>query len=452
LCSEPASQRRCRAVRKAGEEPHKAVHMLCTPTRFAAVTRLSHLRSSRQRSTQRPGMKFDFDRIFDRRNTGSLKWDKYKGKDIIPMWVADMDFQAPPAVLDALHKRVEHGIFGYAAPPEDLVEAVVERLATKYQWKIKPYWIVWLPGLVPALNVACRAFGDGEDEVLTFTPIYPPFLSAPGLAGKTLKTIPLRREADLFTFDIERLENEISPRSKVLLLCNPHNPVGRRYSRLELESVAETCLKHNLVICSDEIHCDLILDGGEHVPIATLGSEISARTITLMSPSKTFNLPGLNCAFAVIPDEELRRRFLRSRKGIVPGVNALGFAACLAAYRDGEDWRKELIEYLRGNMDIVQKFVNDEIPRLSMDNVEATYLAWIDCRELQIRNPAGFFLQAGLAPLGPGPGGIGLSNGRDFGGEGYVRLNFGCPRETLSEALDRMKRAVANLVGQPQAE
>ncbi len=390
-------------------------------------------------------MKFDFDRIIDRRNTGSLKWDKYKGKwarpslvgDVIPMWVADMDFQAPPAVVEALHKRVEHGIFGYAAPSDDLVEAVVERLHARYQWKIKPHWIVWLPGLVPALNVVCRAFAGSEDEIITFTPIYSPFLSAPRLAGKTLRTIPLRRERDLFTFDIEKLKSEISTRSKVMLLCNPHNPVGRRYSRPELESLAEICLRQDIVICSDEIHCDLILDGGEHIPIATLSSEVSQKTITLMSPSKTFNLPGLNCALAVIENEELRKRFVGSRKGIVPGVNALGYIACLAAYRDGEQWRKELIEYLRSNRDIVYKFVNDEIPLISMGNVEATYLAWIDCRKLEIRNPAGFFLQAG----------IGLSNGRDFGGEGYVRLNFGCPRKLLSQALDRMKHAVMNHPG-----
>jgi len=380
-------------------------------------------------------MKFDFDRIIDRQNTDSLKWDKYKGKDVIPMWVADMDFQAPPAVLDALNKRVEHGIFGYAAPPDELGETVVERMATKYQWKIKPHWIVWLPGLVPALNVVCRVFADSEDEILTFTPIYSPFLSAPRLAGRTLRTIPLRKEGDSFTFDIERLQREISARSKVMLLCNPHNPVGRRYSRRELESLAEICLRHNVAICADEIHCDLILDGGEHVPMATLDSEISDRTITLMSPSKTFNLAGLNCAFAVIENEQLRRRFVNGRKGIVPGVNALGYTACLAAYQGGEQWLKELIEYLRGNRDLVHKFVNEEIPHLSMGNVEATYLAWIDCRQLQIRNPAGYFLQEG----------IGLSNGRDFDGEGFVRLNFGCPRKTLSEALNRIKRAVMSI-------
>jgi cystathionine beta-lyase len=377
-------------------------------------------------------MKFNFDRLINRRNTGSLKWNKYKSADVIPMWVADMDFQAPPAILESLHTHVEHGIFGYAVPGSELAEVVVGRMEAEYQWKIRPSWIVWLPGLVPALNVVCRALGNDGDEVLTFTPVYPPFLSAPGLCRKKLKAIPLRREGDLFTFNVERLENEVSPRSKLLLLCSPHNPVGRRYSRREIESVAEICLRHNIVICSDEIHCDLILDGGEHVPAATLSSEIAANTITLMSPSKTFNVPGLNCAFAIIPNESLRRSFIGNRKGIVPDTNALGYTACLTAYRDCEQWRAGLIDYLRGNRDVVYRFINEEIPRLSMDNVEATYLAWIDARDLPVPDPTLFFEQAG----------VGLSDGRDFQGSGYVRLNFGCPRKTLSEALDRMKRAV----------
>jgi cystathionine beta-lyase len=381
-------------------------------------------------------MKFNFDRLSDRRNTGSLKWDKYKGEDVIPMWVADMDFQASPAILESLHKHVEHGIFGYAVPRDELVEVIISRLEAKYQWKIQPSWIVWLPGLVPALNVVCRAFGNDRDEVLTFTPIYTPFLSAPQLSGKKLKAIPLRRETDTFTFDTERLEKEISSRSKLLLLCNPHNPVGRRYNREEIKSVAEICLKYNIILCSDEIHCDLILDGKKHVPVATLGSEISANTITLMSPSKTFNIPGLNCAFAIIPNEDLRRSFIRNRKGIVPGTNALGYTACLAAYRDCEQWRTALIDYLRNNRDIVYTFINEEIPRLSMDNVEATYLAWIDARDLGTPDPALFFKQAG----------VGLSDGKLFQGKGYVRLNFGCPQKMLIKALDRMKRAVTNLV------
>jgi len=382
-------------------------------------------------------MKFDFDRVLDRRNTGCLKWDKYKGRDVLPLWVADMDFQAPPAVLDALHKRVDHGVFGYAVPGDELVAVIVARLWEKYRWKIQPSWIIWLPGLVPALNAACRAVGDDADEVLTFTPVYPPFLTAPELSRRKLKTIPLRRENDLYTFDVERFETEISPRSRLLLLCSPHNPVGRRYGRRELASIADICIRRNIVICSDEVHCDLILDGGEHVPTATLSEEIASKTVTLMSASKTFNLPGLNCAFAVIADDRLRKTFIDNRLEIIPNTNALGYAACLAAYRDCEDWRIELIDYLRGNRDITHKFINEEIPLLSMDNVEATYLAWIDARMLGVPAPVRFFEKAG----------VGLSDGRDFHAESYVRLNFGCPRETLLEALDRMKRAVSELPG-----
>ena len=380
-------------------------------------------------------MKFDFDRVLDRRNTGSLKWDKYKGRDVLPLWVADMDFQAPPLVLEALHTCVDHGIFGYAVAGDELVEVIVTRLWERYRWKIQPAWIVWLPGLVPALNVACRTVGDDGDEVLTFTPVYPPFLSAPGFSRKKLKTIPMRREKNSYTFDVERFAGEISTRSRIFILFSPHNPIGRRYSRQEIRSIAELCLEHNIVICSDEVHCDLILDGGEHIPTATLSDEIAANTVTLMSASKTFNLPGLNCAFAIVPNERLRKSFVNNRLEVIPSTNVMGYTATLAAFRDCEDWRIELVNYLRGNRDIVYEFINDKIPRLSMDNVEATYLAWIDARELKVSNPVRFFEWAG----------VGLSDGGNFQGEGYVRLNFGCPRETLLEALDRMKRAVEEL-------
>jgi len=380
-------------------------------------------------------MKFDFDRVVDRRDTDSEKWDKYRGRDVLPLWVADMDFQAPPPVLKALHERVDHGIFGYAVPGDELLKVIVTRLLERYQWKIQPSWIVWLPGLVPALNAACRAYGDDADEVLTFTPVYPPFLSAPRFSRKKLKTIPLRRENNRFTFDVERFAAEISTRSRIFILCNPHNPVGRRYSRREIRSIAELCLEHNIVICSDEVHCDLILDGGEHIPTAALSDEIAANTVTLMSASKTFNLPGLNCAFAVIPNERLRKSFVDNRLEVIPNTNVMGYAATLAAFRDCEDWRIEMIDYLRENRDVVYEFVNEQIPRLSMDNVEATYLAWIDARELKVPNPVSFFERAG----------VGLSDGANFSGQGYVRLNFGCPRKALLEALDRMKRAVEEL-------
>jgi cystathionine beta-lyase len=380
-------------------------------------------------------MTFDFDTVIERQETDSLKWARSKSTGVIPMWVADMDFQSPPSILAALHRRVEHGIFGYARPSEELVQVVISRMEQKYQWRVEPEWIVWLPGLVPALHVVCLAFGEDGDEVLTFTPVYPPFLTAPPASRKSLVTIPLQREQDLYTFDTDRFKSAISPRSKVLLLCNPHNPVGRRYEREELQRVADLCVAHDIIICSDEVHCDLILDGGQHTPTATLSPEIAARTITLMAPSKTFNIPGLNCAFAIIQDEDLRRNFKRVREGIVPGTNVLGYAACLAAYRDCEPWRLALIDYLRGNKDLVYRFINEQVPRLSMDDVQATYLAWIDATGLGLDNPRRFFEQAG----------VGLYDGRHFQGEGFVRLNFGCPRKTLLEGLEQIRRAVTKL-------
>ena len=378
---------------------------------------------------------FDFDREIERRNTDSLKWRKYRGRDIIPMWVADMDFQAPQPILEALHTRVEHGVFGYPVPPEDLTQVVVERMAERYGWAIQPSWIVWLPGVVSALNVVCRAFGDDGDDVLAFSPLYPPFLSAPPLSRKSVKTIPLDRENGAYVMDPGRFEREITPRSRILLLCNPHNPVGRRFERCELERIAEVCLARDIIVCSDEIHCDLVLDGGRHTPTATVSPEVAARTITLMAPSKTFNIPGLSCSFAIIENAELRAQFNRARDGIVPWTNALGYSACLAAYRDCEPWRRALIDYLRGNEELVRRFINDEIPGLAMDHAQATYLAWIDTRPLGLPDPERFFELAG----------VGLSDGKDFLEEGFVRLNFGCPRATLREGLERMKHAVAHL-------
>jgi len=386
-------------------------------------------------------MSFDFDTVPDRRETDSLKWARYRGRDVIPMWVADMDFLSPPAVVEALRTRVEHGIFGYATVPSELVQVVVARMREKYGWEIEPSWLVWLPGAVPGLNLACRAYGEPGDEVVTFTPVYPPFLTAPPQSGRTLRTIPLRREGGRYTFDAERCAREISSRAKVLLLCNPHNPVGRRYERAELERIANLCVARDLVLCSDELHCDLILDGGPHVPIATLGPEVADRTITLMAPSKTFNVPGLNCAFAIIANPELRAKFKKAREGIVPSVNALGFTACLAAYRDGEPWRLALIDYLRGNRDLVQRFIRDEVEGLSMDDVQATYLAWIDARRLNRDKPALFFERFGVAPY----------DGRDFGATGFVRLNFACPRDLLRTGLARLRQAVRSVGSEAQA-
>jgi cysteine-S-conjugate beta-lyase len=374
----------------------------------------------------------DFDEIIDRRGTSSEKWDKYQGRDIIPLWVADMDFRSPPAVIEALHERVSHGIFGYTAPPEGLNQAVIDALLAEFGWQVQKEWITWLPGLVTGLNVACRAVGASEDEVITFTPVYPPFMSAPPLSGRTLVQVPLQLTDGQWGLDLEALERSVTPRTRLLLLCSPHNPVGRVWTVPELTALAEFAARHDLVICSDEIHAGLVLDDEvRHVPIATLSPETDRRTISLLAPSKTFNVPGLGCSLAIISDDTLRRAFRKGMGRIVPHVNLLGYTAAEAAYRYGEGWRRELLAYLRGNRDLVAQEVA-LMPGLSVAHVEATYLSWIDLRERGLADPVRFFEEAG----------VGLSGGADFGLPGFVRLNFGCPRALLSEALRRMRLAL----------
>ena len=381
---------------------------------------------------------FDFDTIIDRRKTASEKWDKYRGRDVIPLWVADMDFRSPPAVIQALHERVEHGVFGYSHPSAELVEAVRAHLLADYGWAVEEEWIVWLPGLVCGLNVLCRAVGGAGDEVVTFTPIYPPFMSAPGLSDRGLIKVPLQLREGRWVADLEALERAITPRTKLLLLCTPHNPVGRAWSREELAQFAEVAERHNLVIGSDDIHAGLVLDEDQcHIPIATLSPETARRTITLLAPSKTYNIPGLGCSFAVVGDPGLRRAFRKAMGRIVPHVNTLGYTAALAAYRDGEEWRQALLAYLRGNRDLVEKEVN-AMPGLSMTHVEATYLAWIDASATGITDPARFFEEAG----------VGFSDGADFGAPGFLRLNFGCSRSLLVEALGRMRVALESFRGE----
>jgi cystathionine beta-lyase len=380
-------------------------------------------------------MPFDFDTPINRKGTECLKWDIYQGRDVLPLWVADMDFASPPAVLVALHERVDHGIFGYGLTSRALQETIIERLRVRHGWEVHPDWIVWLPGLVTGLNIACRAVSSPGEVIMTTTPAYPPILAAPGLAGCELITVEHPNWGHAYQIDFEAIKAAITGRTKLFILCNPHNPTGRVFTADELRSLAGICLNHNLIICSDEIHCDLVLDVRKHhVSIAALDQIIAGRTITLLAPSKTFNIPGLGCSLAVIPDEGLRKRFAKVMQGIVPHVNTLGLTAALAAYHDSEDWRLELIDYLRINRDLVEAFI-DSTPGLTMNHVEATYLAWIDARELGVSNIYAFFEQAG----------VGLSDGADFGAPGFVRLNFGCHRATLELALNRMAAAISKL-------
>ncbi|MDR2092877.1 MAG: PatB family C-S lyase [Azoarcus sp.] len=377
-------------------------------------------------------MTIDFDRHPDRREIPGEKWGRYAGRDILPMWVADMDFTAPPPVLEALRARVEHGVFGYTHPWPSLVEAVVQSVARDHAWAIDPDWLVWLPGVISGFNLACRAVGATGGAVFTATPIYPPFLAAPGNNGRRLVQAPLVLRNGRWQWDRAATVAAIGPDTRLFMLCNPHNPVGRVFDEDELHWIAAFTAQRDMIVCSDEIHCGLVLDPDKpHRPIAALDPDIARRTITLIAPSKTWNIPALYCAIAIIPDATLRANFRRAMRGIVPEINVLGFVAAEAAYRDGEPWRRALIDYLRGNRDRVVEAVA-AMPGLSMAAPEATYLAWIDCRATGIENPTAFFEAAG----------VGLSDGRDFGMPGFVRLNFGCTRATLDEALARMARAL----------
>lgn len=382
-------------------------------------------------------MTFDFDTPIDRRGSDSMKWSRYAGRDVIPLWVADMDFTAPPAVLAAIHKRIDHGVFGYAKPWPSLTRSVIEHLQSHYGWQVEPDWIVWIPGVVAAFNVACRSAGGTGASVFTATPVYPPFLTAPDHSGRHLVTLPLVDKAGRWEWDFEAVDRVLTQsRARLWLLCHPHNPVGRVWNDTELQTIARLAEQHDLVVCSDEIHCGLVLDPAlRHRPLAALSPSIAKRTITLMAPSKTFNIPALYSAFAVIPDPTLRRAFTRVMEGIMPHINTLGLVATEAAYRECDDWHQALIAYLRGNAKLVETAIA-AMPGLSMAPVEATYLAWIDCRALcrekGIDNPQRFFEAAG----------VGLSDGRDFGLPGFVRLNFGCSRQTLEQALARMSAAL----------
>ena len=379
-------------------------------------------------------MSFDFDHPPERRGTDSQKWQKYAGRDVLPMWVADMDFRAPPAVIEALQRRVADGVYGYARPVPSQVAAVVETLSQLHGWTIDPEWIVWLPGLVVGLNVTATAAAGPGEEILCLTPVYPPFMSAPRNAGRVPVTVPLAYATTSRTWEIDwdALERAVTPRTRAFFLCNPHNPVARVFRRDELEKLAEFCVRHRLVLCSDEIHCDLILEPGlRHIPTGTLGGAIAQQTITLIAPSKTYNIPGLGTALAIIPNPDLRRRFVHATQGIVAEVNVLGFTACEAAFRHCEPWRQALLERLRRNRDLVLRAVADTMPGARIEApIEATYLAWINVADLGLKDPIAHFEAHG----------VGLSEGRFFGAApgSHVRLNFGCPESTLREGLRRL--------------
>jgi cysteine-S-conjugate beta-lyase len=383
-------------------------------------------------------MSYDFDQVIDRRRTESSKWHKYPA-DVLPLWVADMDFRSPEPVIRALRERVEHGVFGYGIDHPEFSAILVDRLQKRYGWRVAPEAILTIPGVIPGFNLACRAVTTPGDGLLLQTPVYPPILRAPTNMGLTTDAMELTQERNgSYAIDFDRFAAAITARTRVFLLCSPHNPVGRVFTRHELGRMAEICLGRGLTICADEIHCELAFPGAPHVPIASLDPEIAERTITFMAPSKTFNLPGLKFAIAIIPSAGLREQFVAAQLDLVRAVNILGYTAGLAAYRDGQPWLDELLRYLEANRDFVAEFVGEKLPGVRMAAPEATSLAWLDCRgaDLPAGDPYAFFLERAKVALNDG-----TAFGR--GGAGFVRLNFGCPRSILAEALERMRTALA---------
>ncbi len=376
----------------------------------------------------------EFDAVMDRRRVPTSKWDRYP-EGVLPMWVADMDFPVAEAITASLRDRLDHPVFGYGGPgPATLRDVIAADMQDLYGWSISPADVVFLPGVVPGFNQALKAFTQSGDRLVVETPVYPPILAAAGNWDLTRKEVPLRSVSEGSTVDLHRLTAALGD-AEAFLLCNPHNPTGMMRTRSELEAIGKACLASGAVIISDEIHCDIVYGGKKHIPIASLSPEIANRTVTLMAASKTYNIAGLKTAYAIIPDAELRRRFVAANLGMSEGANVLGLVATEAALRHGRPWKQALISYLEANRDHLSHRLSREIPEIRLVSPDATYLAWLDCTALELGDAYRFFLDKAKVAFNPGP-----SFGSD---DGHVRLNFGCPRALLDEGIDRMVKSLS---------
>ncbi len=371
-----------------------------------------------------------------RAGSDSIKWSLYP-EDVLPLWVADMDFTSPPKVIEALQRRVQHGVFGYANESHKLAELIVERMERLYEWKITPEAVLIVPGVIAGFNLTAQAILQKGESIVIQPPIYPPFFGVAANAGATEIQCALENDGTgKYDINFNKLEKALSGASRMLLFCNPHNPIGKVYTREELEKVAKLCAQNNVYICSDEIHSDIVFAGNSHVPIASIDRETRQRTVTLIAPSKTYNIAGLDCSVLICENAELMKKIKQTRRGIMGGVNLLGTTAAIAAYQHGQKWLEEIMKTLQGNRDFLCEFVKEKLPKVRMQSPQATYLAWLDCRELALGvEPFDFFLQNAK---------VALNRGSEFGGDGrsFVRLNFGCDRRLLEKALERMVRAL----------
>lgn len=374
-----------------------------------------------------------FDNTPDRSEFWSFKWQKYAGrKDIIPCWVADTEYQCAGPILDAIRKQTDYGVLGYSLPAqhEPAIAAVQRWLKDKHDWTVDSDWIVWNPGVVPAFNVAIKAYTKPGDKVLVQSPNYPPLLAAPGLNGCERVDIPTVLENERWTIDFDALESAAAdPKCTLMILCNPMNPVGSVMSQAEIDKVSEICVQHKVALCSDEIHCDLILDENtSHIPAGRV-PQLADRSVTLMAASKTFNVAGLGTSFAIIPDVSMRRRFTQAAAGIVPWANVMGLVATAAAFTQCDNWLAEQIAYLRSNRDYLVERIN-AIEGLHVVPSAATFLAWVDASGLGVSD-----VQKWCEDRGVGP-----SPGKDFHAPAFFRINFGCSRAMLSDILDRLSK------------
>lgn len=385
-----------------------------------------------------------FDQVINRKKTDSVKWDYTKRifgvEDVLPMWVADMDFQAPEEVIDALHTRVDHGIFGYTMPGSKMEEAVKNWLKSRHSWEIDPKTITYSPGIVTAISMAIHAFTTSEDKIVVQPPVYYPFFEiAQKHKREVLYNQLLLNENFRYEIDFNDLEEKLSDeRTKLFILCNPHNPSGRVWSEEELTKIGDLCIKHNVLIISDDIHSDLLLFGNQYTPIASIRKDIANQTITCIAPSKTFNLAGLQASILLIPNDSLKRRYNEVQQLFgVMGINTLGADAMQAAYEHGSNWLDELIQYLQENVLLIEEYLMNHLPQVKIMRPESTYLVWIDVRSL---NKSDKELQELLLNKGK----LALHIGSKFGenGEGFLRMNIACPKETLLDGLKRLKIAL----------
>jgi cystathionine beta-lyase len=398
-------------------------------------------------------MKYDFDQVCSRQNTNCVKWDAVKtifgNEEVIPMWVADMDFPTARPIVEALEKRATHEFYGYTQPGEGLIRAVVDRLKRKFDWSIKPEWVVFSPGVIPAISVAIRTLTRPGDEVILQEPVYYPFFPSVRLSGCQVATNALKLSRGRYNIDFDDLEEKFRPRAgmhdapsrvRAIALCNPHNPIGRLWDQDELTRLGKIIIGHGATVISDEIHCELLYRGYKHTPFAAISEEFEQNCIVCMAPSKTFNLAGLAASSIIIPNKKLRDGFNEMRSGVMAGQNIFGLVAMEAAYRYGDEWLEELLDYLQGNLDYALDYFRRNIPRIKVIRPQGTYLLWLDCRALGLDDIAlrSFMREKAM---------VGLDDGFLFGtgGSGFQRMNIACPQSILGQALGRIKKAVDSI-------